>query len=321
MKHFAWLLFFLCGCGPVESAREAGRRDIGSDSAAEVDVYQRLGERRDAPASMTDDSESMINIMGQATELAQAEGQPDQGQPLGGQALERKIIYTAEVDLVVEQLAGVREKVEALVKKSGGYVAKSNLRGTSGRPRGADWTVRIPVEKYGEFLDAAQALGEVRTLSSNSQDVSEEFYDVEARIRNKKLEESRLLKHLEESTGKLEDILAVEGEISRVRGEIEQMEGRLRVLTNLTSLTTVTLRVTEIKNYVPEAAPTYGTRVGRSFAASISGLVTFAQNASILAVVVAPWAGAFLVPLLLFIALLRSLLRRFRARPAPVSAA
>jgi tellurite resistance protein len=66
----------------------------------------------------------------------------------------------------------------------------------------------------------------VRSLNSDAQDVTEEFYDVDARLRNKRVEEQRLVEHLKKSTARLQDILAVEREISRVRGEIEQMEGR-----------------------------------------------------------------------------------------------
>ena len=85
-----------------------------------------------------------------------------------------------------------------------------------------------------------------------------EYYDLEARIKNKQQEETRLLKHLADSTGKLEDILAVERELTRVRGEIEQMQGRIRYLGNLSALSTVTLNVTEVRNYTPPVHPTFG---------------------------------------------------------------
>ena len=83
--------------------------------------------------------------------------------------------------------------------------------------------------------------------TTDSQDVTEEYYDVEARIKNKRVEEERLLKHLEQSTGKLEDILKVEKEISRVRGEIERQQGRLQYLDKLSALTTVTITLHERK--------------------------------------------------------------------------
>ncbi len=216
-----------------------------------------------------------------------------------GDKIERKIIYTAEVDLVVENFDPVPEQVNALVKQYGGYVARSEVTGSEGYQRTGQWTLRVPVENYEQCLSAARGLGEVRSVSSDSSDVSEEFYDIEARLRNKRDEEARLRRHLEESTGKLEDILAVEREISRVREEIERMEGRLRVLSDLTSLTTIVLRVQEIRDYVPEEAPTYATRVRRAFSLSISSLVSTAQAVSIAAVAAAPWIPVVVVALVL----------------------
>lgn len=231
-------------------------------------------------------------------------------------ALERKIIYTADVDLVVEDFDQVPSQVKDLVKQFGAYVSRSNVSGMPGSPRSGQWTIRVPVSKYEDFMAAARGLGEVRSVRSDSQDVSEEFYDVQARIRNKKEEEDRLRKHLADSTGKLADILAVEREISRVREEVERVEGRLRVLSDLTSLTTINLRIDEIKGYVPEEAPTYLTRVRRAFDGSITALAGTAQGFSILLVATLPWlvvlAAAGFVLYLFVRVLVRLLFRRTR---------
>jgi chromosome segregation ATPase len=155
------------------------------------------------------------------------------------------------------------------------------------------------VENYRRCVTAVEGLGEIRSISSDLEDVSEEFYDLQARIRNKQEEEERLRRHLADSTAKLEDILAVEREIARVREEIERMEGRIRVLRDLTSLTTITVRVEEIRDYVPEQAPTYATRVRRAFSGSVASLVSTAEWVSIAAVALAPWLPVIVVGLLL----------------------
>jgi hypothetical protein len=132
-------------------------------------------------------------------------------------------------------------------------------------------------------------------VSVDSQDVTEEFYDVEARIRNKKKQEERLLALLDTAAGELKDVLDIERELARVREEIERVEGRLRVLKDLTSLTTVNLRVREVKGYVPEESATYATRVRRGFQASISALSATAQAVSIALVAFLPWLAVLLV--------------------------
>jgi DNA gyrase/topoisomerase IV subunit A len=187
-----------------------------------------------------------------------------------------------------------------LVKQSDGFLARSNVSGSPGSPRSGRWTIRVPVDRYDRLLAAVQGLGEVRSVVSNSQDVSEEYYDAQARIRNSKKQEERLLKLMDTATGKLEEVLKVESELARVRGEIERIEGRLRVLDNLAAMSTLELQIEEIKNYVPEESPTYLTRVRRALSESIDLLVNTAQAISILVVALAPWFAALLVSLLLF---------------------
>jgi hypothetical protein len=238
----------------------------------------------------------------------------DAAPPLATEAVvDRKIVYTADVDIVVEEFDLVPSQVKDLAEQHSGYIAKSDIRGRPGSPRSGEWTIRVPVANYEDFLAAAGELGETRSVRTDSDDVTSEFYDVEARIRNKKQEEDRLRKHLEDSTGKLEDILHVEREISRVRGEIERMEGRMRVLKDLTSLTTINLRVDEIKDYVPEGDPTYTTRVRRAFSGSISALVAAARAVSIAIVVAVPWLGVLLV-VLVMVFMLRSFIRKLFRR-------
>jgi hypothetical protein len=233
------------------------------------------------------------------------------GQPLpGSNALQRKIIYTADVELVVEEFDSIPAKVETLVEEFEGYVAGSTVTGAPGRPRSGQWTIRVPVQRYGTFLTAVQKLGEVHRVSSDSKDVSEEYYDLEARIGNKKKQEVRLLELLADATGKLEDVLSVERELARVREEIERMEGRVRVLNDLTSLTTVELTINEIKDYVPEEAPTYTTRVRRVFQNSVNSLVSAAVGLSIVVVAVLPWLGVLLVPAIVIILIVRRRRRR-----------
>ena len=240
-------------------------------------------------------------------------GEAGAGEPLpSSDALQRKIIYTADVELIVEDFGPVPSEVEKLAKELDGYVASSTVSGSPGDPRSGRWTIRVPVDRYDTFLNKAKKLGEVRRVTTDSKDVSEEYYDLESRIRNKRQTEKRLLKHLDEHTGELKEILDIERELDRVLEQIEQIEGRMRVLNDLTALTTIDLSINEIRGYVPEAAPTYGTRVRRAFAGSIDTLVSTAKSVSIALIVLLPWLVVFLVPMTLLVLLVR--IRRKRRR-------
>jgi hypothetical protein len=228
-------------------------------------------------------------------------------------ALRRKIVYTATVELVVEDFVAVPSRVEAMARQFEGYVAQTTISGSPGSQRGGRWTIRVPVDNFDRLLEAVQGLGEVRSVASNSQDVSDEYYDVQARIRNAKKEEERLLRLLDTVAGRLDEILRVESEVARVRGEIERIEGRLRVLDSLTAMSTLELKIDEIKDYVPEGAPTYLTRVRRTFSRSIALLTVTAQALSIVLVALSPWLAAILVPTLLIWLAVR-LFRRLKSR-------
>ena len=202
---------------------------------------------------------------------------------------QRKIIYTATVDLVVENLTAGQTQLTQLVKANDGYIAETNVGGASGEQRTGSWKVRVPVEKYEAFMAGAQRLGELQTINARSQDVTAEYYDVAARIKNKQVEEARLQELLRRATGKLSEILQVEKELSRVRGEIEQLQGRIRVLSNLSSLTTITITLREIKDYAPPAPPTFATEIARQFDGSLSVMRALGKGLVLIGAALLPW--------------------------------
>jgi hypothetical protein len=233
----------------------------------------------------------------------------------------RKIIYNARMDLVTEDLNKLESALMKLIAANNAYVADSDRTGSAGSTRRGSWKIRVPVDLYDPLVQGAMKLGELVSVKADTQDVSEEFFDLEAREAAKKVEETRLLKHLSDSTGKLEEILAVEKELSRVRSEIERMEGRLRYLANLTSLATVTVTASEIKGYVPPQSPTLGTKLARSFAGSVETLKELGETLLIGIVAVMPWLPLIAVGLVLVVWIAKRVAARMPVRSVfvPVS--
>lgn len=255
----------LSGCGAPQGAGGTSDADVSASAASGAAEAPSDAEKgKGAPAS--------VGASGQSV----AESQ-------------RKIIYTATVDLVVENLTNGQTKLLSLVKANKGYVAETNVGGASGSQRTGTWKVRVPVENYEAFMAGAARLGELQSSNSSSQDVTAEYYDVAARIKNKQVEEARLQELLKRATGKLSEILQVEKELSRVRGEIEQLQGRIRVLASLSSLTTITISMREIKDYVPPAPPTFSTEIARQFNGSLSVMRAAGKGLVLLSAALLPW--------------------------------
>jgi hypothetical protein len=229
---------------------------------------------------------------------------------------ERKIIYTARMELRVADLDAARDKLDALLAAVKGYVAKSDETGKTGSIRMGTWKVRVPVAKFHGFLTDVQALGELISKSSDAQDVTEEFVDTEARLKNLKAEEAVLNKLLQEKAQSTADLLAFRQQITQVREQIERYQARLDTLSRLTSLTTIDIVLREDKAFVPDTAPTFGTAIGRTFHDSVETLESFGKWLVLTLVALSPWLPFILIGFWLFWRAIRGS-RRPAARREP----
>jgi len=221
-----------------------------------------------------------------------------QDQPGGGGGIQkpaeqrpRKIIYTAQVELLVEDLAEGEKELKRLIQEQNAYVAKSEMRGSPGSPRSGSWTIRVPVEHFGLFVEAIAQLGELRLSRTDSDDITDRYYDLKAHLKNNEVEEEGLQKlYLEKSSaGKLEDHLAVRRELRNIRGDIEQQKGQLQRWDKETEYATITVNLHDRKEYVPTTAPSFGTSISRTFSGSWDSLLTFAKGIVLVVVAVTPW--------------------------------
>jgi hypothetical protein len=167
------------------------------------------------------------------------------------------VIRTGQAFIEVEKVDPAVLKIRQLAVQFGGYIANSSMSGGRDQIRQATFELKIPAARYEEAVSSLSTIGKVETVSSNAQDVGEEFVDVTARVNNARRLEERLISLLANRTGKLDEVLRVERELARVREEIERYEGRLRFLT--TRVATSTLTIT-----VHEPAPILGNNPGEN---------------------------------------------------------
>ena len=232
-----------------------------------------------------------------------------------GVAPARKIIYKATLSLVVEDLGACEKAVTEMVAAAGGYVSQFREDRTLGDLRGGQWVLRVPVEQFEKVLDGAAKLGVTQRRDVQSEDVSEEYVDLSARLKSKQGIEARLLELVQQKTDEVKDILTVETELGRVREEIERVEGRLRYLSDRVAMTTITIDAREQRNYIPPETPTLSGKIAQTFRASIDTLWQAAEATILLVVAILPFVGVLLIIFVPLVLVLRWLARRSSRPP------
>ncbi|HXE74579.1 MAG TPA: DUF4349 domain-containing protein [Candidatus Xenobia bacterium] len=157
----------------------------------------------------------------------------------------RLIAYNVAMAIEVKEFGPAKAKLLQAVEKSGGYVSEASTAETPGQPQRADYTLRVPAEKLPALLADLRHLGRVQNEQLSTDEVTEQVVDLDARLRNARNTEQRLIAVLNERTGKVKDILEVEREIARTREEIERMDAQRVNLMNRVQLATVQVALLE----------------------------------------------------------------------------
>ena len=162
-------------------------------------------------------------------------------------AAERMIVRTADIALVVNDVATALDRISELADNLGGYVVSSNSWKEDDRLVGII-DIRVPAEDFDYAMGSLRRLAvDITHENTSAKDVTEEYVDLSAKLRNLEATEEQLLRLMEKAE-EVEDILSVQRELSKTRGEIEQTKGRMQYLerTSATSLIRVQLNQAEI---------------------------------------------------------------------------
>ena len=194
-----------------------------------------------APGAVPPAREEVAKVTGATDELLVAV--TEVAQPWA----ERMIVRTGEMSLVVTDVPVALDQIAELAEDLGGYVVSSKRWQERERFIGAI-TIRVPAEDFGDVIWALRGLAvDVTSEDTSSQDVTEEYVDLRAKLDNLEATEEQLLRLMEKAET-VEDILNVQRELSKTRGEIEQTKGRMQYLerTSATSLIEVRLEQAEL---------------------------------------------------------------------------
>ena len=165
----------------------------------------------------------------------------------------RKLIRNATVELEIVSFDTAVQKITAFANEERGYVATtSSAKQANGKLRG-EVVVKVVPENLDRFLQKVRGLGELKNQTLGAEDVTKAYFDTDARLKNARVMEQRLIDMLKTKTGKVSDLLQVEKELGRVREEIEKMQGELKYWDSQVNFATVTISLSEKEMEEPAA--------------------------------------------------------------------
>lgn len=223
----------------------------------------------------------------------------------------RMIVRSAEMRVIVADTGKAVSEATRSAEAVGGYVAGSQVW-RDGELLRARLTLRVPADKLTIALAQIRALAKrVENETMTSQDVSAEYVDLGARVRNLEATEEELRQLLvvaRQNSRKATDVLEVHQQLTRIRGEIEQVKGRMRYLSETAAMSSIQLEMTPDALAQPVVEPGWQPLVVAKDATR--ALIGFMQAAANVAI----WIAIYVVPLCCLLALLAFGLWKFAIR-------
>jgi len=161
------------------------------------------------------------------------------------QQTEKKIIKTGSLNVVVGEIDEAVNQITNIAIGKQGFVSSSNIYTRKDKSKYGTVIIRVPAEFFEQAMEEVKGIAKiVKQESASGRDVTEEFVDLQARLKNLELKEEQYQKIMNRAI-KIEDVLKASDYLFDTREEIERIEGRIKYLENLTDLSTISITLTE----------------------------------------------------------------------------
>ncbi|MFD0993045.1 DUF4349 domain-containing protein [Tenacibaculum geojense] len=188
-------------------------------------------------------------------------------------SIERKLIKTGNISFETSDISNTRNRIEEALKKVKGYISEDNQY-KNGNNVNYTITVRVPADSFDTFLnDISKDVDKFDHKNISVNDVTEQFLDVEARLKVKTALELRY-NNLLSKANSVKDILEIERELAKVRSEIESIQGRLNYLQNQVGYSTLQISYYKI-TYGSSSSSSFGTRLINAFINGVDNVKWF----------------------------------------------
>ena len=224
-----------------------------------------------------------------------------------------KMVYTANMDLQTLSFDQADADISALVEEMGGYFEQRSISNRSSGYRYAEYTVRVPAEKFNDFCSQMGTLCHLVYKNESADNITESYYDTQSRLVTAQTKLERLQELLRRAES-MEDIITIESAISETEWTIENLTGTLRTYDSLVGYSTIYMTLHEVSELSGQgqAPVTFGDRLGESF---LDGLKSIGRTAQNFAVWLAYSWFWLLIVVVIVIVVIRTIRRRKNGKP------
>ena len=234
---------------------------------------------------------------------------------------ERKIIRHASMELETREFDSAVRQIESLVAEAGGYIESSSQEGYSleyqgdYRERYASIQARIPSEKLDGVMASVGGLCNVLNQSESMDDITDSYYDAQARLDSLEIQEERLLELLSQATS-LEDMITLESALSEVRYQIESLTASLRRMDSQVTYSYLDISLREVVEYraIQEKPQNFGEQMAAAFGRGIDGMVAGLQSFALFVAEAGPSLVLLALVILLIVLIVRACSKSARKR-------
>lgn len=199
----------------------------------------------------------------------------------------RKVIVTAEFSVEARDFSASAQKLEEIVAAADGYVERSDVSGVTEQNGYGYYVLRIPVEGMTAFSDALAAVGTVSSRTYGEEDITDEYYDVDARRAAKEAQRDRLIAMIDKAET-LDELLRLEQELAEVQGTLDSLTGQQKRYDNQVAYATVSVRLWQ-KAVTQSGNTPYGPQVGEAFADSFGSALGVLKDLGIALIYMLPY--------------------------------
>ena len=319
------MLFSLCACG---SSAARGQNSSYAVAAPKEDyAYSSAAYDMEAEMPMAAEEDAYGGFSANATAAPAEAGSAPSAAPSAGDIAVEKIIYSANATVETTAFDETIEKLDALIASYGGFVESSSISGNNyysasrgySSNRSADYRIRIPSRDFATLMNSLSTLGNVPYSNTYTENITSQYYDVQARLSAYRTQEQSLLEMMEKAET-VTELLEIQDYLTDVRYHIESLQSSLTNWDRQVSYSTISLTISEVKEYTPEARLSFGQRLVSAFSRGLKGIGEFFSDLLLWLLEALPALVVLAVVAFLIVLLVRRIRRGRAARRAKKAA-